>query len=86
MIYYLLQERTGLKKMLSLHIRNITRPVIIGVRCMATPPKMGGHAQLNDSRLPMDEQINPSFFKVSCISFCMHNTFDKTVVEIVELY
>ncbi|KAK6112078.1 glutamate dehydrogenase, mitochondrial precursor, putative [Brugia malayi] len=53
--------------MVSLYTRNMTRFITtanISVRSMATPPKMGGHAQLNDSKLPMDEQINPSFFKM----------------------
>ncbi|VDK86144.1 unnamed protein product [Onchocerca ochengi] len=50
--------------MLSIYARNTMRFAPVGVRCMATPPKMGSHAQLNDSKLPMDEQINPSFFKM----------------------
>lgn len=61
---YIIRCRNSFKKMLSLYGRNLVRPAIISVRCMATPPKMGGHAQLNDSKLTMEEQLNPSFFKV----------------------
>lgn len=52
-------------KMLSVLARKSTRAISQSVRCLATPPVMEGHAQLDDSKLPMDEQLNPSFFKVS---------------------
>ncbi|MFH4973808.1 hypothetical protein AB6A40_000517 [Gnathostoma spinigerum] len=45
-------------------LRSGARSLIRGGRCLATCGNLDAQAQLEDSKKPMDEQINPSFFKM----------------------
>lgn len=49
-------------KMLSVAVRNCLR--LSGRRCLSQALNHDSEAKLADSKLPMDEQLDPSFFQV----------------------